>query len=254
MSFEPKTDVISLIHKHQSIRKFKEQQIPNADMEQIISAAQMASSSSHMQAYSIIGVTDQEKKQRLAELAGNQAYVAGCSHFLVFCADLYRLKSLAQEKHDIDISPTLEQTEMFLIGTVDAALAAQNAALAAESLGLGIVYIGGVRNNPQEISDLLGLPDHVYPVFGMCVGYPDQDPGVKPRLPQEAVYFENTYQTYDQVKDKLEEYDQTMSEYLRQRTEGKRSEAWSSSMSQRLKEPNRRHINSFLAKRGFTLK
>lgn len=247
------SEVISLIHKHQSIRKFKRQAISPEELESIISSAQKASSSSNMQAYSIVGVTDQEQKHRLAELAGNQPYIAECSHFLVFCADLYRLQQVAK-KHDVDAVPALEYTEMFMIATIDAALAAQNAALAAESIGLGIVYIGGIRNRPQEVAELLELPQFVYPVFGMCVGYPDQDPGPKPRLPQQSVYFENKYSSYEQVKDQLEEYDQTMSAYLDQRTQGKRKESWSEMMSKSLSQPRRTHMKDFLAKRGFPLK
>jgi nitroreductase len=72
---------------------------------------------------------------------------------------------------------------------------AQNVAIAAESEGLGICYIGGVRNNPQQISELLSLPDHVYPVFGMCLGYPAHQPDVKPRLPVEAILKEDSRST-----------------------------------------------------------
>src|SRR5690606_8683061 len=107
-------------------------------VEKIISSAQMASTSSHVQAYTILGITDREKKKKLAEYAGNQAYVETCAHFLVFCADLHRLTKVV-EKEGVDIRSHLEYTEMFIVGTVDAALAAQNAAIAAEALGLGVV-------------------------------------------------------------------------------------------------------------------
>jgi FMN reductase (NADPH) len=172
---EQRSNMIDLLQNHRSIRKFTDQKITSEDLEQILYSAQMAATSSHVQAYSIVGVTDQEKKKQLAEWAGDQSYVENCAHFFVFCADLHRLGEVAIRKEK-DLKDSLDYTEMFMVATIDAALAAQNAAIAAESLGLGIVYIGGIRNNPDKVSQLLKLPDKVYPVFGMCLGYPDQNP------------------------------------------------------------------------------
>lgn len=213
----------------------------------------MASTSSHVQAYSIIGVTDKEMKKKLAELAGGQQHVESCAHFLVFCADLHRLDQAAKNEGEEE-SNSLEYTEMFMVATIDAALAAQNAAVAAESLGLGLVYIGGLRNHPDQVSELLKLPNKVYPVFGMCIGYPDQEVDTKPRLPQQAIYFENTYPEYSKVQPYLHEYDQTMKQYYIDRTEGKRSDTWSQMMASMLKTPRRTHMKSFLLERGFPLK
>lgn len=245
--------VVSLLQNHRSIRKFREQPITKEQVDQIISSAQMASTSSHVQAYTILGITDSEKKKKLAEYAGNQSYVETCAHFLVFCADLYRLGKVA-EKEGVDVHSNLEYTEMFIIATVDAALAAQNAAVAAEALGLGVVYIGGLRNNPDKVSQLLGLPKQVYPVFGMCLGYPDQEPAIKPRLPQEAVYFENSYQPFEQIESSIEAYDQEMKEYYMARTNGKRTDTWSEMMVKNLSTPKRTFMKEFLHNQGFPLK
>ena len=132
-----------------------------------------------------------------------------------------------------------DSTENFIVATVDAALVAQNAAIAAESLGLGIVYIGGVRNSIAEFSETLELPELVYPVFGMCLGYPDQEPGLRPRLPVEAVLHHDSYNraTIEEVKN----YDRTSSEYLSLRTHGKNNTPWSALMAKRLAEPVRSH-------------
>lgn len=246
-------DLVSLLQSHRSIRKFKDQPLTEAQIESIIHSAQMASTSSHVQAYTILGITDSDKKKKLAEYAGNQNYVETCGHFLVFCADLHRLNKVA-EKEGVDIASNLEYTEMFIVGTVDAALAAQNAAVAAEALGLGVVYIGGIRNNPDKVSQLLELPEQVYPVFGMCIGYPDQHPDIKPRLPQPAIYFENTYQPFEQVERSLEEYDQKVKEYYIARTGGKRAETWSEMMVKTLSTPRRAFMKDFLKNQGFPLK
>lgn len=100
---------------------------------------------------------------------------------------------------------------MFVTATVDAALAAQNATIAAESLGLGTVYIGGIRNQPEAVAKLLGLPHHLFAVFGLCVGYPDpaKQGAVKPRLPQTAVLHRETY-NLDQQEEAVVQYNEVM--------------------------------------------
>ncbi len=243
-------EVTKLLQSHQSIRKFTGESIPDHFIAEIIRSAQSASTSSFIQAYSIIGVTDQSLKNELAVLGGNQNYIAQCPLFLVFCADLHRL-SLACQKHEVEMKHAY--TEAFIIATVDASLAAQNAMIAAESLGLGGVYIGGLRNNPEPISQLLELPEKVYPVFGMCLGFPNSDPGVKPRLPMEAIYHLNRYNK-DNQKDLLEQYDQQISQYYTERTGGKRTDSWTNQMSQRMNKEHRLHMKGFLENRGFGFK
>ena len=245
---EAPNQTIETMLKHQSIRKFKDIPLTEKEIDAIISSAQMASTSSNLQAYSIIGVTDPGLKQELSVLAGNQEYVADCPLFLVFCADLYRMQQ-AIAKHDLQMD---HSTEHFLIATLDAALAAQNAAVAAESQGLGIVYIGGIRNNPRGVADLLRLPKLVYPVFGMCIGHPDQDPGRKPRLGQEGLFHRNTY-SMEQVAQGIEEYDQRLRDYMLARTNGKVDTTWSARLAEKYYEPNRTHMKSFLEEQGFKL-
>ena len=109
-------------------------------------------------------------------------------------------------------------TEQFIIATVDTALYAQNLVVAAESAGLGICYIGALRNDPARVTEILDLPQQVYPVFGMCLGYPDQDPEVKPRLPLSVVLKENGYNT-DGEAEAIAAYDERMRAYYAARTD-----------------------------------
>ncbi|MBE9918201.1 oxygen-insensitive NADPH nitroreductase [Paenibacillus donghaensis] len=245
-------DTLSLLMNHRSIRKYKNTPVTDEQLQAIISAAQMASTSSNVQAYSVIAVTEPELKKELAELAGNQAYVRECPVFLVWCADLYRLQQATAEPLQ-GRSSYADTTENFIVATVDAALAAQNAAIAAESLGLGIVYIGGVRNRIAEVSKLLGLPELVYPVFGMCVGVADQEPGQRPRLPLESVLHLNGYAKVQSVE-AVKAYDDVMQAYLRERTGGKKDTPWSHVMADRLAEPIRLHMKGFLEDKGFMRK
>ncbi|MEI7026955.1 oxygen-insensitive NADPH nitroreductase [Paenibacillus sp. y28] len=244
-------ETLELLLRHRSIRKFTADPISKEQIEAIVGAAQMASTSSNVQAYSIIGVIDADLKRGLAALAGNQAYIEQCPLFLVWCADLHRLDA-ASRKHGVE--PAMDFTENLLVSTVDTSLAAQNAAIAAESLGLGIVYIGGIRNHPAAVCELLKLPPLVYPVFGMCVGVPAQDPGSRPRLAPGAVYHENVYRSVEPEDALLEEYDQRLRSYYLERTGGKRDTTWTREMADKYSKPIRAHIRAFLAERGLGLR
>jgi nitroreductase len=199
--------VLAGLLAHRSTRAYRPDKIPEGALEAIIAAAQSAASSSNLQTWSVVVVEDQVRKARLSEFAGGQAHIRQAPLFLVFLSDLSRSERLAAEAGRPDEG--LRFLETFLISVIDAALAAQNAVVALESLGLGAVYIGALRNKPIEVAHELALPPHVAPLFGLCVGYPDAAASaVKPRLPQEVVVHRETYQvrpsdegiaTYDQV-------------------------------------------------------
>lgn len=242
---------IELMLNHRSIRRFTEQSISEEQLHHIIASAQMASSSSHVQAYSVIRVSDLEKREKLARLTSNQRPVADSPIFLVWCADLYRNR-VAYSLYDDPDTASLNTAENMIVATVDATLAAQNAALAAESMGMGIVYIGGIRNQIREVTELLELPERVYPIFGMCIGYPDQEVGIKPRLPMEAILHHDKYNS-SQVSSLLESYDQTMSEYMLERTQGKVHRTWTEDMKNKFASPSRLHMKAYLEEQGFYL-
>lgn len=246
--------VIETLLQHRSVRRFTDTQLDREQIEAIVKSAQAASTSSFIQAYSIIGVTDQKKKDKLAEIAGNQAYVAANGHFFVFCADLHRHKVIA-EMEGTDLDDSIESTEKFMVALIDAALAAQNAAIAAESMGLGICYIGGIRNDLEAVKEVLKTPEHVIPLFGMAVGYPDQETDVKPRLPLEHVYMENEYQQ-DRVlfEEQLHNYNKTTSEYYRERTGGKREDTWTEQMAKMLGRKSRMYMKEFVEKQSLNRK
>lgn len=242
-------ETIDLMMKHRSVRKFKPDPVSKEQLAAIVAAGQMASSSSSVQAYTIIAVTEQEQKAKMAELAGNQSYVNECPVFLVWCADLYRLSDAAK-RHLPEKESYEDSTENFMVATIDVALASQNAALAAESLGFGIVYIGGLRNRIEEVSEVLGLPDGVYPVYGMCIGVADQETGIRPRLPLDAVLHHGRYNAEETLKG-VQSYDETTAAYMKERTQGERSTPWSEMMAKRLTEPVRLQMKPFLEGKGF---
>lgn len=240
--------VIELLNAHRSIRQFTERKIPHTLLLELIRAGQGAATSSHVQAYSVIHVKNPANREKIAELAGGQSYIATCSDFLVFCADMKRPTDAAERT---GANVVRGMTEQLLVATVDTALMAQNVAIAAESEGLGICYIGGIRNNPQAVSDLLQLPEHVYPVFGMCLGYPDQQPEIKPRLPVEAILKEDYYRDDRQ---QVDTFDATMHDYYRDRTSGKKDANWSKNLTPLFDTKLRPHMREFLIEQGFEMK
>jgi len=189
-------------------------------------------------------------RRDIAQLAGDQHYVVTAGAFLVFCADLHRA-AIACEKQGGQFVRGM--TEHFIIATVDVALFAQNCAIAAESMGLGICYIGGIRNDPQRMCDLLNLPDQVYPVFGFCLGYPRQDPEIKPRLPLSVVLKQ---EPYDGEKDTsgIEAYDEKLAAYYRTRTGGSKESCWTLEMKNLVGKESRPHMREFLKSQGFEMK
>jgi len=187
--------------KHRSIRAFDSRPVPEHTVEMMVAAAQSASTSSNFQTWSVVSVTDPERKARLNAVSGQQKQIDTCPLFLVWIADLARLRSLGEQRQVPHGS--LDYLEAFLLANIDATLAAQNAAVAAEAAGLGVVYIGGIRNSAEVVAKELGLPSSSFASFGMCVGYPDpQKPAsIKPRLPMSAVLHKEQYnpQAFDQA-------------------------------------------------------
>ena len=187
------SDVVRLQLAHRSVRRFLPDAVSDDDLRTLVAAAQSAPTSSNLQPWSVVAVRDPERRRRLSTLAARQQFVADAPLLLVWIADLGRARRLAERsEHKLEAADYLETA---LIGFIDVALAAQNAAVAAESLGLGSCYVGAIRNNPEEVAAELGLPPHAIAAFGLAVGRPDptEHAGVKPRLPQQAVLHHEQY-------------------------------------------------------------
>ncbi|MFG1416962.1 NADPH-dependent oxidoreductase [Xanthobacter sp. V0B-10] len=186
-------DTIAALLGHRSVRAFSGRPLPEGLVETLAAAAQSAPSSSNLQTFSLVAVEKPETKARLAEIAGGQKHVTEAPLVLVWLADLARLEEIGRRAG----APTdaLGFLETLFVGIIDAALAAQNALVALESLGLGGVYIGALRNRPEEVAQLLDLPPNVLAVFGLCVGWPDPErpAQVKPRLSQRLVVHRERY-------------------------------------------------------------
>lgn len=237
---------IDLMKNHRSVRRFTDDTIKKSLLEELISAGQSAASSSFIQAYSIVRITDKSIREQIAKAAGGQPWINSAPEFLVFCADLKRVELACVQQ---GLGKLEGHTEHFLAASVDVALVAQNVLLAAESIGLGGVYIGGIRNEPQLLADLLKLPDQVYPVFGMCLGWPAKLPEVKPRFPVRSVLHEEQY-NIDEVEADVLAYDEQMKTYYESRNANKRLSDWSSQTAKAVQLKKREHMLTFLQNRG----
>ncbi len=242
--------VMQLLQSHRSIRKFTDTQVEDGMIAEIVRCGQAAATSSNLQATTVIRVWSTAVRREIARLAGDQEYVAAAGAFLMFCADLNRSRRACEMQGGDFVAG---MTEHFIIATVDVALFAQNCAVAAESAGLGICYIGGIRNDPERVSAILDLPDQVYPVFGFCLGYPAQDPEVKPRLPLSVVLKEERYQT-DGDTAGIRGYDEQLRDYYRTRTGGTKESCWTREMRALVGKESRPHMRGFLESRGFSMK
>lgn len=242
--------VIELMKGHASVRDYKEEQLTREQVEELIGAAQHAATSHFVQAYSIIWVTDPEKRRKLGELSKNPKQMEGAGAVFLMCADYNRLKHAGDMQGE---SIVFDQAENLLVAVTDVGLLAQNLALAAESKGYGICYIGGVRNNMAAISELAGLPDGVFPVYGLTVGVPNERNEVKPRLPVEAILHENDYNE-EKYKTILPQYDETIQNYYGSRGSNQKTASWSQQMADFLKKPHRLDLKDVLAAKGFKFK
>jgi FMN reductase (NADPH) len=208
--------------------------------------------------YSVVAVTDADRRARLAELCGNQAQIAQAPVFLAWCADRSRLDRICQYR---GYEQAVDHVEPFLVAAVDVAILMQTATLAAESLGLGGCYIGAIRNNPAEVIDLLDLPRLTFPIAGMTLGWPGTAPAQKPRLSTSAILH---WETYDDTQEgeTLLEYDRVMAAtgiYQGRQVPvpggaGEMEEyGWMEHSARRVSQPQRTGLRQVLHQQGFDL-
>jgi nitroreductase len=251
----PWNETIASLLDHRSVRGYLPDPVPAGTLETLIAAAQSAATSSNMQLWSAIAVTDPAKRKVLAEIAGNQKHIEQCPLYLAFVADMSRNERMSQaEQVTFENLPYLET---FMVACIDAALAAQNAVVAAESLGLRTLYIGAMRNDPARVHELLGLPPKAFVVFGLCVGYADPavKNEVKPRLPQSTVLHHERYDAAPEARDRPA-YDAEMAQFSARNE--MQATTWTNRMLNRMgpiKSMNgRERIRATLAKLGFEIR
>jgi len=242
-------ETIETILNHRSIRKFKDKELSQEQIHTLVEAAQQASTSSFVMAYTIIGITDQAIKAELRKVSG-QPYVENNGHLFVFCGDLHRIQNQVSEEEARKMKETIESTEQFIVTIIDAALAAQNMTIAAESMGLGICYLGSLRNDINRVNELLKLPGHVIPLFGLAVGYPNHQPEKKPRLPFHVVYHENHYKQMEDQTKLIHQFNEELQAYYKSRSSNKRLDSWTEQMIRKYSKAIRMDVSPFVQIKG----
>ena len=241
-------ETINLIKNHRSIRTYLEKDIPEETLNEILKAAYSMPTSINGQQVSVIVVKDKDKKSELAKIAGGQVWIEKAPVFLVFVADFYKTYLAGEKAGNNQIIH--ESVEGTVVGTFDSGLAMGAAIISAESLGLGIVPIGGIRREPEEVIKLLKLPKYTYPIAGLCIGYPVDESRKKPRLPFETFVHRDEYKV-EELESHISNYDKGFETYLSEI--GREKEVnWSVNTSGIYKSVYFPKVHPTMKKQGFT--
>jgi FMN reductase [NAD(P)H] len=206
-------ETLRIQQAHRSIRSYKTDPVSDEMLDQIIAAAHQAPSSMNAQEISLVVVRDPVRKATIAELAGGQAWIAQASVFIVIVID-FRKTAVGMKKAGLE-QVIHESMEGFGVASVDAGIVLGTLITAAESLGLGIVPIGGIRRNPQEIIDRLNLPPLTFPIVGLCIGHIDKKAPQKPRLGIKTFRHDERYDSSAYAAE-IDAYDDIIMEYWKQ--------------------------------------
>jgi nitroreductase len=187
--------MLDILNKRRTIRKYTDQPVDKDLLDKLLKAAVQASNTGNMQVYSVIVTTDQETKEKLAPAHFNQPMVKLAPVVLTFCADYNRFSNWCKIRN---AEPGYTNFQSFVAAFIDAVIFAQTFAVAAESVGLGICYLGTTTYNAGEIIDVLNLPRLVVPVTTLSLGYPADNPPVTDRLPLESVVHYGEYKLFSE--------------------------------------------------------
>ncbi len=240
---------IKQLTDHVSVRAFKDTPLTDSQKETLVTAARSGSSSNFVQAFSIIDISDAALRTELAAITNSTPYVNQTGVFYVFVADLYRQATLLEANGESLAG--IQSMESLMVSIVDATIAAQNMAVAAESLDLGICYIGGIRNDIDKVAKLLDLPPFTVPVFGLTIGHPVSKNNPKPRMPQKNQVAENHYPREHFAN--LGAYEEQTAAYYAKRGVNAQETSWSEKNILFFKEVRRPEVAEFLKKQGFLL-
>lgn len=193
-----------------SIRKYQTKDIPNELIEELLQTAAQGSTVGNMQLYSVIETRDKEKKEELSPAHFNQPMIKEAPVVLTFCADFNRFSKWCEERN---AKPGYNNIQSFMNAMMDTMIVAQNFCTLAEDEGLGICYIGTTIYNPQMIIKTLDLPQLVFPIVTVTVGYPDENPHITDRLPLKGILHKEKYNDYSsQELDEIYSYKEALEE------------------------------------------
>ena len=255
MSAQPSTDTtrpttsetMDVLLNRVSVRKYRDEPVSDEVLDAVLQASFRAPTSSNIQAYSVIVVRDPATKEKIAAAAGNKQHIIDCPVWIGFCADLTRIEH-AMQRNDHKLGTN--NLEMGLVSSIDASLVGMSTYLAADSVGLKGVMIGAVRNKPDEVAAILGLPSRVYCVFGLCLGYVDEVPNQKPRMDFNAIVHREQFDA-DKMSDFVKQYDDALAAHYRGEGRTTNDNSWTNEVDAKFSPQPRATLRETLARLGF---
>ena len=242
-------ETIDLLLAHSSVRHYEDKPVSQEVVDTILKCTQRAPTSSYLQSFDIIQVEDQEKRAALMEFSGGQKWIVKAPLVLLFCGDLHRDEQLL---HPADKN-VLHNEELFTVAVTDAALAAQRAFIAAQALGLGGVSVGGVRTEVEKMAQLFDLPELVFPMFVLCLGYPKHVPVQRPRFETRFIHAVDKYPDLP-TPEELAVYDDQVREYFLKHTTDPNEFGWVARGQHAISVKPRYNVGEFLHAAGFMTK
>tara|TARA_R110000868_G_scaffold123377_7_gene326830 strand:- start:1385 stop:2167 length:783 start_codon:yes stop_codon:yes gene_type:complete len=241
------SDTIRVLGQRRSIRAFSDKPVTDDQVTAILEAARRAPTSANLQAYSVVVVRDPDTKEKLAKIAGGQKHIMTCPVYFAFVADLTRIEAAFRRNgNDLDDN----NLEMGLMASIDASLVGMAAYVAADSIGIQGVMIGAMRNDPEAVADILGLPYRAYVVFGMCLGYPAEAPKQKPRMAAEGIIHYERYDA-DKALAVVDAYNAELKAHYESVGKPTADDSWSADVDKKYAQRPRDHLRDALKKHGF---
>ncbi len=231
---------------HRSIRDYKTAPVSDEMLDQIIAAAHRAPTSMNAQEISLVVVRDAERRAKIAQLSGGQAWIVRAPVFITIVIDFHKTDLAVRKAGKTQIIH--ESMEGFGVAAVDAGIVLGTLITAAESLGLGIVPIGSIRRNPQGIIDLLGLPPLTFPLVGLCIGHIDQDTPQKPRLDIQTFRHNERYDA-SRYPAAIETYDTALAHFWTE-VVCREGQPWSEALASRFTDVYFPHVKPVAAMQG----
>ena len=189
-----RNEVIELLNKRKSIRKFKKKAVPSNLVDQILQCGQRAPTACRMEPYSFILISDEMKRDMITEACvtheATKRYMKESPVWILICVDFARQIDLYRF---LEINPEMGEISKFILGIIDSSLAAENMVIAAEAFGLSSCFVGSIWTHPLIVSEILDLPKYVFPLILLCLGYPDEEPQIRDRWPLKTILHYNKY-------------------------------------------------------------
>jgi nitroreductase/FMN reductase [NAD(P)H] len=253
----PGLDELARTAEHRSHRKFASRGVEPGLLRLLFACAFSAPSKSDLQQADIVHVADRAKVRAIAAGIPDMPWIADAPVFLVFLANNRRLRQIGEWRGKPFANDHLDH---FLNAAVDAALVMMNFIRAAEAVGLGACPVSHVRNHPHELARLLALPDGVFPVAGLCVGYPAEPGRISPRLPLEVTVHVDRYDETG-IREKIDAYDRrrhAVAPYRKQRYADRYKNVdfygWSEDKARQYSVSERADFGAYIREIGFSLK